>query len=76
MDLTILELHFPNAEFNAPYANSRQPQPEEDHEHQSQELDSESSVLPGLFLLLVLGTAALAYFIRNKQHEPTTDRSV
>lgn len=70
MDLTILELHFPNAEFNAPYANSHQPQPDDKHEQQSPELESESSVLPGLFLLLILGTAAVAYVIRNKQHQP------
>ena len=67
MDFTVLELHFPNAEFNAPYAKERKSDTDTEADSPPAETDSPSSVLPILFLLIVLGTAAVAYFIRHKQ---------
>ncbi len=66
MDLTLLELRFPNAEFNAPYANPRQ-STEEDSDPQTQEPGSGASIFPALFLVILIGTAVAAYFIRQKQ---------
>lgn len=64
MDLTVLELHFPNAEFNAPYANTTDSP--DDAPTQSADEQSESGIFPLLFLLIIAGIATIAYLLRNR----------
>lgn len=70
MDLTVLELQFPNAEFNAPYANTSK-EPTDDTTTQTAHEPSGSGIFPLVFLLIVAGIAVVAYILRTRN--PTSE---
>lgn len=67
MDITILELHFPNAEFYAPFATDHA-----DDNPSAGSVDRESHTGRGALavsLLVLIGLAALAQYLRKHQNE-------
>lgn len=64
MDLTVLELQFPNAEFNAPYSNPAQKSTTDTP--QSDQNQSHPGIFPLIFLLIIAGIAAIGYVLRNR----------
>lgn len=73
MELTLFQLHLPNAEFNAPFAGRTSPDGDED-EAEAPVAESEPSARLGPLtaLLAFAGLALLARYLRGGETEQST----
>lgn len=74
MDITLLELHLPNAEFNAPFAGRTSPASESDAAADDSRTDRDPSARLGplAVLLGVAGLALLSRYLRGGEADPST----
>lgn len=69
MDITVFELHAPNAEFYAPYAGrTSNPDSTINDPPSTEETDSsgQSKIVLLVFLLVIGGLAGLAHYLRHR----------
>ena len=72
MDITLFELHLPDAEFNAPFAGRTSPAPEEAPTDDAASEGDGARFAPLLALVALAGLALLARYLRGTGADQTT----
>ena len=72
MDVTLLEIHLPNAEFNAPFAGRRSVEGDEEPAEPAEAEDPSVRLGPVAGLLGLVGLALLARYLRGGEADRST----